>query len=243
MTTAAYCELCDSNVYVRDDGTCPAGHGPEHLTDYYEVGGGQGAGAGAAPTPRKPNIGRLALGVLIAIVLFLLCGCVTVGAIFLTSDDEPSSETSAVTPDTGAGVAGDTAEGSDSEEYPGEAEYLEEFLRIETEASEAVGTLDELYPAETEEDARELAEAADALAASHASARDLEAPARYLAIHDHLVEGLRAYAEAVAIMESNGFLELDEEASVEASELWLQGAESFQKMVDALEAFESVWGE
>jgi hypothetical protein len=243
MTTAAYCELCGSNVYVRDDGTCPAGHGAEHLTDHYEVGGGPGAGAGATPALRKPSLSRLALGILIAIVLFLLCGCVTVGAIFLTNDDRSSSGTSADAADTGTSIAGDTAAGSDSEEYPGEAEYLEEFLRIETEASVAVGTLDELYPAETDEESDELADAADVLAASYASARDLEAPVRYLAVHEHLVEGLRLYTEAVVIMESNDFQELEEEQSAEASELWLEGAESLQKMIDALEAFESVWGE
>jgi hypothetical protein len=183
---------------------------------------------------------RLALGVLIALVLFLLCGCVTMGAIFLTSDDEPASES------TTASEAGDAGAGGadpDAQEYPGEAEYLEEFLRVETEASEAVVTLDELYPAQTGEDAQELAEAADVLESAYASARELEAPVRYLAIHDHLVEGLRLYTEAVAIMESNGFQELDEAQAAEASELWLQGAEEFQKMLDALEAFESVWGE
>lgn len=37
MAQAAYCSQCGTNVYVGEDGRCPKGHGPESLSNYYEV--------------------------------------------------------------------------------------------------------------------------------------------------------------------------------------------------------------
>lgn len=43
MSRAAYCTVCEANVYVGEGDTCPNGHGPECLTGFYE-----------APTPPPP---------------------------------------------------------------------------------------------------------------------------------------------------------------------------------------------
>ena len=37
MAQAAFCSQCGSNVYVTEDGRCPNGHGPESLSNFYDV--------------------------------------------------------------------------------------------------------------------------------------------------------------------------------------------------------------
>lgn len=37
MAQAAYCSQCGTNVFVGPDGRCPNGHGPEFLSNFYEV--------------------------------------------------------------------------------------------------------------------------------------------------------------------------------------------------------------
>lgn len=117
MAQAAFCSQCNANVYVTSDGRCPQGHGPEALSNHYEV---PDAPAPAAPVPAattpaaaedpspaavayadattsgtaaKPK-SRLPLILAIIALVLALCGvgsCVAIGA-FLTTADESMSE-------------------------------------------------------------------------------------------------------------------------------------------------------
>lgn len=52
MAQAAYCSQCGTNVFVGPDGGCPNGHGPESLSNFYEV--ADEASAAAATEPSTP---------------------------------------------------------------------------------------------------------------------------------------------------------------------------------------------
>ena len=79
MPHAAYCSECGTNVYVRADGRCPTGHGPESLSNYYEVDvwpGHMGAtGPSSMFTPQTLAMARWARVTLVIIVAGLLLMC------------------------------------------------------------------------------------------------------------------------------------------------------------------------
>ncbi len=117
MAQAAYCSQCKANVYVTDDGRCPNGHGPESLSDFYEVSDAeapptsQSPGSApeaatpdyAAPTPAEAAISeatsptrksKLPWIIGMVVLLLVLCGvvtCVGAGALLNSATDELSS--------------------------------------------------------------------------------------------------------------------------------------------------------
>jgi len=81
MTQAAYCAQCGTNVYVRPQGGCPNGHGPESLSGHYEVPAPGAPAAPAVPSSTVPVVGsppksgsKPLVIVLILIGILLLCG-------------------------------------------------------------------------------------------------------------------------------------------------------------------------
>ncbi len=104
MARAAFCSQCNANVYVTDDGRCPQGHGPESLSNFYEVteepsiapspapvdqppaytpkpSPAAAAYADASPVGAKPK-SKLPIIIAIVVGLLLLCGigsCVAIG--------------------------------------------------------------------------------------------------------------------------------------------------------------------
>jgi hypothetical protein len=98
MARAGYCSGCGNYVFLRPDGGCANGHGPEYISGPYEV---PDAGAAPAPAPAyqqppayvqpgyaapvaPPKKRRTGLIIALAIVgLLLLCGC-GVGVVVLT---------------------------------------------------------------------------------------------------------------------------------------------------------------
>lgn len=72
MAQAAYCSQCGANVYVGADGRCPRGHGPESLSNHYEVDDLPAAPPSAVgQAPKKSNT---LLIVLVILGLFVVCG-------------------------------------------------------------------------------------------------------------------------------------------------------------------------
>ncbi|GEM_PF-6864879 len=71
MAKAAHCSQCGTNVYVTEDGRCPSGHGPESLSNYYEVTETAATQAPAETGAKRSNT-ALIVGIVIAVVL--LCG-------------------------------------------------------------------------------------------------------------------------------------------------------------------------
>ena len=80
MPQAAYCSECGTNVYVRADGRCPNGHGPESLSNHYEVEmwpGHPGAtGFSSMFTPRTLETARWARVALLVVMVGLILLCV-----------------------------------------------------------------------------------------------------------------------------------------------------------------------
>ncbi len=98
MARAGYCGACAANVYLDAGGACVNGHGPERITNAYEVPGARApepppvpvayapssapAYAPAAPAPKKKRGGLIIALVLIA--LLLMCGCGVAGIVLYT---------------------------------------------------------------------------------------------------------------------------------------------------------------
>lgn len=87
MARAGYCSACRNYVFLRADGGCGNGHGPEYVSNPYEV---PEAGAPTPPAyayavapaaaPKKKRTGLVITLVILA--LLLLCGCGAGVAIF-----------------------------------------------------------------------------------------------------------------------------------------------------------------
>lgn len=105
MPEAAFCSQCGENVYLTDDGRCPKGHGPESLSQHYDVPAPPPADQGSVeepapaavpgtPTPGGPPQGAPAkksnktlIIVLVVVGILLLCACASIfgGAAWITS--------------------------------------------------------------------------------------------------------------------------------------------------------------
>jgi len=116
MAKAAHCAQCGANVYVGADGRCPKGHGPESLSNYYDVPdaaaatpavsvpGAAEASATAptatrpigAPVPATPQKKSNALVIVLVILgLLVVCGvgsCCAVGSMLPMLSDEFTTE-------------------------------------------------------------------------------------------------------------------------------------------------------
>lgn len=114
MAKAAYCSACGQNVYVADDGTCPQGHGPEYLSNYYEapdMSPADHATFDAGTVAGKKRGNRVLIIVLVVVGVLVLCGlgsCVAgiAGLSIFSSEIEQTATEPAVpdetfeTPDT-----------------------------------------------------------------------------------------------------------------------------------------------
>lgn len=77
MAKAAKCAVCGTNVYVTDAGTCPQGHGPENLSDYYEAPDMSPADHAVFDAPAdsgKKSSRRTIIIVLVVLALLIVCG-------------------------------------------------------------------------------------------------------------------------------------------------------------------------
>jgi hypothetical protein len=106
MPQAAYCAQCGENVYVTDEGKCPNGHGPEHLSGYYDApeparpdrGPVEDAAPSAVPGTPAPTAtkggSKLPLILAIVAIVLLLCCCVSVvvGTWVFDQDEEAYTE-------------------------------------------------------------------------------------------------------------------------------------------------------
>jgi uncharacterized OB-fold protein len=85
MPQAAYCRECGTNVYVRADGRCPDGHGPESLSNYYEVETWPGHPGATGPssmfTPQTLAMARWARVALLIVIVGLILMCVAACAL------------------------------------------------------------------------------------------------------------------------------------------------------------------
>jgi len=130
MAKAAWCAACNANVYVTDDGTCPQGHGPENLSNFYdapELSPADHAVLDASAPAGKPKSSRTLIIVLVVIGVLILCGvgaCVA-GVAGLAAFSESSSQESAApiettTPADGSSEADSLMPGVDldAEIYP-----------------------------------------------------------------------------------------------------------------------------
>jgi hypothetical protein len=105
MARAGYCSTCQENAYLGPDGGCPKGHGPECVSNVYEVPdapspapapaayAAQPAYAPATPAtpPKKRRTGLIITLVIVA--LLLLCGCgVGIFGLVMSSTGSKSGE-------------------------------------------------------------------------------------------------------------------------------------------------------
>lgn len=87
MARAGYCSACRNYVFLKPDGGCGNGHGPEYVSNPYEV-PETGAPAQPAYAPAQPAYAYAAVPVaaprkkrtgliitLVVVILLLLCGC------------------------------------------------------------------------------------------------------------------------------------------------------------------------
>ncbi|MCG2808170.1 MAG: hypothetical protein L6413_07880 [Coriobacteriia bacterium] len=77
MAKAAKCAVCGTNVYVTDAGTCPQGHGPENLSDYYEAPDMSPAEHALFDAPTdggRQGSRRTVIIVLVILALLVVCG-------------------------------------------------------------------------------------------------------------------------------------------------------------------------
>jgi hypothetical protein len=92
MARAGYCSACGNYVFLRADGGCGNGHGPEYVSNPYEVPDAPAPGypppayqppAYAAPVAAPPKKKRTGLVIIIVVLLMLLllCGCGAIAAI------------------------------------------------------------------------------------------------------------------------------------------------------------------
>jgi len=99
MAKAAWCAVCNANVYVTDEGTCPQGHGPENLSNYYEapeLSPADHAVLDASAPAQKRSSNRTLIIVLVILGVLILCGvgaCVA-GVAGLAAFSESSSQSS-----------------------------------------------------------------------------------------------------------------------------------------------------
>lgn len=117
MAKAAYCALCGANVYVNDDGTCPQGHGPENLSNYYEAPDLTPADhaqldATGPATKNKSNRTLLIVGIIVAIILLCGIGACVAGVAGLSAftsaiEESASSVEESVTADVTSDVESD----------------------------------------------------------------------------------------------------------------------------------------
>jgi hypothetical protein len=93
MARAGWCGACANYVFLRADGGCGNGHGPEYVSHVYEVPEAPAVApaqppayqhaAYAAPAAAPPRTKRTGLVVTLVIVaILLLCGCATGVAMF-----------------------------------------------------------------------------------------------------------------------------------------------------------------
>ncbi|MDO9107407.1 MAG: hypothetical protein Q7U89_00235 [Coriobacteriia bacterium] len=102
MAKAAKCAACGTNVYVTDAGTCPQGHGPESLSDYYEAPDMSPADHAVFDAPAddgKKGSRRTIIIVLVVLALLIVCGvgaCVAgvFGLAAYSTTSEPTIESS-----------------------------------------------------------------------------------------------------------------------------------------------------
>jgi len=97
VTQAGFCSECNENVYLRADGGCANGHGPECVSGAYPVADPSPAPpapayAPAATVPAAPKKKRGGLVVVLVLVVLLLLGGCGVGGLLLfrglsSSDD------------------------------------------------------------------------------------------------------------------------------------------------------------
>ncbi len=78
MAKAAWCAVCGANVYVTDDDTCPQGHGPESLSNYYEAPDLTPADHAqldaGTPADKRRGTNRTLIIVLVVLGVLVLCG-------------------------------------------------------------------------------------------------------------------------------------------------------------------------
>lgn len=125
MAKAGYCSECGRNVYVTPEGACELGHGPECVSDVYEVPEPEAAAESApsqeptasassherttrqpvypaAPVlPIAPQRNRTGLVVVVVSIVLLLCACVLAGPILFRaiSKTTGTKQTTSASPD------------------------------------------------------------------------------------------------------------------------------------------------
>ncbi len=102
MQRAGHCSGCGANVYLTEDGACVNGHGPECISNAYDVSGTPVAPPAPGATPAYPPAAaapkKKRTGLIIAIVivaLLLLCGCGVAGILVLNAGSSKSSSSGA----------------------------------------------------------------------------------------------------------------------------------------------------
>ena len=234
MAQAAYCSECGENVYVTEGGACPKGHGPERLSNHYEVpesvaaptaAAASGQGQGNFPPSQVKSKMRWAGSTLFAlfIIATLLLGCCVASGwwLFLTDDSSETVET-----------------GTPSATQGEETAYLEEVARIEVEVGGAQDDLDASHPATTTETLEVCAEAAGTLNAGYVQAQNLDPDVGREVMHEHFLETLRLLQERGMLLAENGFQELDEVKQKEAEMMLIDAQTEYQLMQDAYELLE-----
>ncbi len=109
MAKAAYCAACGANVYVTDDGTCPQGHAPENLSNFYEapdLSPADHAVMDATAPVEKRKTNRTLIIVLVIVALIIVCGigsCVA-GVLGLAAFSDSGTSTTEELVDTGASI-------------------------------------------------------------------------------------------------------------------------------------------